>query len=140
VSADPHLRTLSRTSPLLALVASLGVALVVVQVPPCGMSAEACALAARPAPAAHCPMESAMGAAAAMDCCVGDAAPSREPGPAAPAPADDLRLQLKAPAPTVSLISGTVAALPAALPARAADAASTPPAVPLYTLLSILLI
>jgi hypothetical protein len=140
VSADRHFRTVPRTAPLLALVASLAMVLVVVQVPPCGMSAEACALAARPAPAAHCPMESAMGAAAAMDCCVGDAAPSREPAPAAPAPADDLRVQLKAPAPTVSLISGIVAALPAALPARAADATSTPPAVPLYTLLSTLLI
>jgi hypothetical protein len=140
VSADRSHRTAPRFLGPLALMASLALVLVVVQVPPCGMSAEACALAARPAPGTHCPMESAMGAGAAMDCCVEDAAPSREPGPAAPAPADDLRLQLKAPAPTVSLISGIVAALPAALPARAADATSTPPAVPLYTLLSILLI
>jgi hypothetical protein len=113
--------------------------LVVVQVPPCGMSAEACAVAARPAPGAHCPL-AAMETASRMECCVGDAAMPNEPAPAVPAPADDLRVQLKAPAPAVTLISGLVASLPSALPARGADATSAAPGAPLYTLLSTLLI
>jgi hypothetical protein len=140
VSANRRHRTAPRFLGPLALVASLALVLVVVQVPPCGMSAEACAVAARPALGAHCPMAAAMAASSAMDCCFEDAAPSREPAPAAPAPADDLRVQLKAPAPTVSLVSGLVASLPSALPARGAAATPAAPGTPLYTLLSTLLI
>lgn len=139
MSADRHLRPASRSARLLAVVASLALALVVAQVPPCEAGTEACPVEARPSPGAHCPLEAAMAAGAAMDCCFEDAAPSREPAPAAPAPADDLRVQLKAPAPAVALVSGLVASLPAALTARAADATLAAPAVPLYTLLSTLL-
>jgi hypothetical protein len=139
VSTDRHHRTATRTAPLLALVASLGVALVVVQVPPCGMTAEACAVAARPAPGAHCPMAAAM-AASGIDCCVQDAAPPREPAPAAPAPADDLRVQVKAPAPAMALASAVTAVMSSALPARGPAALPAAPAAPLYTLLSTLLI
>ena len=137
MSADRHLRP--RSLAPLALVASLAMVLVVVQVPPCGMSAEACAVAARPDAGSHCP-RAAMEKASRMECCVGDAAPPNEPAPAVPAPADDLRVQLKAPAPAVTLISGLVASLPSALPARGADATSAAPGAPLYTLLSTLLI
>lgn len=139
MSADRRHRAASRTARWLALVASLAMALVVVQVPPCETGTEACAVEARPAPAAHCPMEAARASGAAMDCCVEDAAPSREPAPAAPAPADDLRVQLKAPAPAVASATALVAALPSALPARGSSAAPTAPAVALYTLLSTLL-
>jgi hypothetical protein len=114
--------------------------LVVVQVPPCGMSAEACAVAARPAPGAHCPMAAAMAASSAMDCCFEDAAPSREPAPAVPAPADDLRVQLKSPAPVLTLAAAHVASPPVAGTVRGSDATPAAPGAPLYTLLSTLLI
>jgi hypothetical protein len=113
--------------------------LVVVQVPPCGMSAEACAVAARPAPGAHCPL-AAMETASRMECCVGDAAPPNEPAPAVPAPADDLRVQLKAPAPALALAAAHVASPPVAFTARSSAATPAAPGAPLYTLLSTLLI
>lgn len=103
------------------------------------MSAEACAVAARPAPGAHCQL-AAMETGSRMECCVGDAAPPNQPAPAVPAPADDLRIQLKAPAPALTLAAAHVASLPAALPVRSGDATLALPATPLYTLLSTLLI
>jgi hypothetical protein len=120
-------------------VASLALVLVVVQVPPCGMSAEACAVAARPAPGAHCPL-AAMETASRMECCDGDAAPPNEPAPAVPAPADDLRVQLKAPAPALALAAANAASPPVAVTARGSAATPAAPATPLYTLLSTLLI
>ena len=139
MSADRNLRPASRSARLLAVVASLALALVVVQVPPCEAGTEACPVEARPSSGAHCPLEMAMGTGAAMDCCLEDAAPSREPVPAAPAPTDDLRVQLKAPAPVLTAATSLVAALPSALPVRGASAVPAAPAVPLYTLLSTLL-
>ena len=140
MSVDRHPRLAPRAFAPLALVASLAMVLIVVQVPPCGMSAEACAVAARPAPGAHCPMEAAMGAAFSMDCCFEDAAPFREPAPAAPASADDLRVQLKAPAPALTLAAARVASPPVAVTARGSAATPAAPGAPLYTLLSTLLI
>lgn len=139
MSADRHHRSTPRLVPSLALVASLAMALVVVQVPPCGMSAEACVVAARPGPGAHCPM-AAMETASPMECCVGDAAPPYEPAPAAPAPADDLRVQLKAPAPALTLAAAHVASPPVAVMACGSAATPAAPGAPLYTLLSTLLI
>ena len=137
MSADHHR---PRSLAPLALVASLAMVLVVVQLPPCGMSAEACAVAARPAPGAHCPLEAAMETAFRMECCVGDAAPPNEPAPAVPAPADDLRVQLKAPAPALGLAAARVASPPVAVTARGSAATPAAPGAPLYTLLSTLLI
>jgi len=136
VSVDRHPRLAPRA---LALVASLAMALVVVQLPPCGMSAQACAVAARPAPGAHCPMV-AMETASPMECCVGDAPPPYEPAPAAPAPADDLRVQLKAPVPALTLAAARGASPTVAVTTRGSAATPAAPGTPLYTLLSSLLI
>jgi hypothetical protein len=75
-----------------------------------------------------------------MDCCFEDAAPFREPAPAAPASADDLRVQLKAPAPVLTLAAARVASPPVVVTARGSAATPAAPGAPLYTLLSTLLI
>lgn len=130
---------------VLAVSALVAVMLVVpVSAPLCASALGVCAMPEAVAPPidAHCPMAEAMGhgEAAAMECCVSDAAPQGPP-PAVPGKADvERQLQsasLLALAPVAAVPD--LAALPAAPapPPPAADLAAS--AVPLYTLLSSLL-